>query len=609
MRRIHSAASPSSPSPTTRQMRPTPGAHERADGPRVDQAREREIADRSRADDDGGHSRLRGQGARFGRAASSRCRQRGRETVDRFGRSTSLRCGDRERARCRANARRVVLQGPRRERVAETEAEARAGRAHAGGRRRPATLSELASRSTAPRDAPATAQLGGHLLEHRGSAATNRRSCRARARCSATGAPTAPARSATTRRLGATTVATRASDAQADRPELDRRFRRDADIGIRQRPLEPAAHASREPPARSARERAARAPASACRAAASSRHRAGNRAPRSRAIGSWNKPGGHARASGRRGRARGVRGRDQPAFAHAGTRGGPALRRQRPRRPRRSPRSRAVPPARRATNTTTSTHAATCARTAGKREARVGEQHERLEARERVGRAVGVHGGHRSVVAGVQRLEHVERLATAHLSDDEAIGPHPQRGAHELAHRDPAGALGVRRVVLRAAPRAAARAGARRSPRSSRRARCRESRVESALQQRGLARARGRPLRGGSSPRGPPTGGTRHAAGPASNASSGTARAPNRRMVTHGPSMASGGITAWRREPSGRRASTIGRRRDRDGDRAAPTTRSTSRTMRGGIERRARPARAARRARRTRGRARSASPR
>ena len=29
-------------------------------------------------------------------------------------------------------------------------------------------------------------------------------------------------------------------------------------------------------------------------------------------------------------------------------------------------------------------------------------------------------------------------------------------------------------------------------------------------------------------------------------------------MVTHGPSTASGGITAWSRDPSGRRASTIG---------------------------------------------------
>ena len=66
--------------------------------------------------------------------------------------------------------------------------------------------------------------------------------------------------------------------------------------------------------------------------------------------------------------------------------------------------------------------------------------------------------------------------------------------------------------------------------------------------------------------------------------SSGTARAPNRRMVTHGPSMASGGMTAWRREPSGSRASTIGDARSRRRP-SGPTTRSTSRTIAFGVER------------------------
>ena len=63
----------------------------------------------------------------------------------------------------------------------------------------------------------------------------------------------------------------------------------------------------------------------------------------------------------------------------------------------------------------------------------------------------------------------------------------------------------------------------------------------------------------------------------------GTGRAPKRRMVTHGPSIASGGITAWRREPSGRRASTIGDARSRRRP-SGPTTRSTSRTIAVGVE-------------------------
>ena len=51
-------------------------------------------------------------------------------------------------------------------------------------------------------------------------------------------------------------------------------------------------------------------------------------------------------------------------------------------------------------------------------------------------------------MAGVERLEHVERLAAAHLADDDAVGTHAQRAAHEIAHADRADALGVRRTRL-----------------------------------------------------------------------------------------------------------------------------------------------------------------
>ena len=64
---------------------------------------------------------------------------------------------------------------------------------------------------------------------------------------------------------------------------------------------------------------------------------------------------------------------------------------------------------------------------------------------ERVGRTVGVDGGQRAVVPGVERLEHVERLRAPDLADDEAVGPHAQRGPHQRAHADPAGTLGIRR--------------------------------------------------------------------------------------------------------------------------------------------------------------------
>ena len=102
----------------------------------------------------------------------------------------------------------------------------------------------------------------------------------------------------------------------------------------------------------------------------------------------------------------------------------------------------------RATNTTASMLDATCARTAASGNRRIGEQHEGLEAGERVGRAVGVDGGHRAVVTGVERLEHVERLAAAHLADDEAVGTHAQRGPDQRPHRDPARTLGVGRTGL-----------------------------------------------------------------------------------------------------------------------------------------------------------------
>ena len=82
------------------------------------------------------------------------------------------------------------------------------------------------------------------------------------------------------------------------------------------------------------------------------------------------------------------------------------------------------------------------------RQAELGHQRQRLDAAQRVRGGVRVHRRHRAVVAGVQRLQHVERLGAAHLADDDAVRSHPQRVAHELADRDLAPAFEVRRAAL-----------------------------------------------------------------------------------------------------------------------------------------------------------------
>ena len=53
-------------------------------------------------------------------------------------------------------------------------------------------------------------------------------------------------------------------------------------------------------------------------------------------------------------------------------------------------------------------------------------------------------------MAGVHRLQHVERRGVADLADDDAVGPHAQRVADQVADRDLALALDVRRAGLEA---------------------------------------------------------------------------------------------------------------------------------------------------------------
>ena len=72
----------------------------------------------------------------------------------------------------------------------------------------------------------------------------------------------------------------------------------------------------------------------------------------------------------------------------------------------------------------------------------------RFEARERLARVVGVQRAHRAVVAGVHGLQQVERLGSAHLADDDALRPHAQAVAHQVAHGDLAFAFEVGRPRL-----------------------------------------------------------------------------------------------------------------------------------------------------------------
>ena len=73
-------------------------------------------------------------------------------------------------------------------------------------------------------------------------------------------------------------------------------------------------------------------------------------------------------------------------------------------------------------------------------------QRQGLDAGERVPWRVGVDGGDRAVVTGVHGLEHVERFSATDLTDDDAVGSHTQRVAHEVADLDLALALDVGRA-------------------------------------------------------------------------------------------------------------------------------------------------------------------
>ena len=170
-------------------------------------------------------------------------------------------------------------------------------------------------------------------------------------------------------------------------------------------------------------------------------------------------------------------------------------------------------------------------------------------------------GAHAAVVAGVHRLQHVEGLGAAALAEDDAVGPHAQRVADQVALGDLAAALQVGRPGLqpddmrllqlqlgRVLDRDDALAGV--------------DQPAHGVQQRGLA---GAGAAGDDDVQPAARGDLQHPGHrPASARRSRPAgrsrccRRANLRIDRQGPSSASGGKTMLTRLPSASRASTIG---------------------------------------------------
>src|SRR4051812_12125846 len=58
------------------------------------------------------------------------------------------------------------------------------------------------------------------------------------------------------------------------------------------------------------------------------------------------------------------------------------------------------------------------------------------QARQRLVGGIRMDGAEASEVTGVEGLQEVEGLTAAHLADDDAIGPMPQRGTEQIGDRD-----------------------------------------------------------------------------------------------------------------------------------------------------------------------------
>jgi hypothetical protein len=76
-------------------------------------------------------------------------------------------------------------------------------------------------------------------------------------------------------------------------------------------------------------------------------------------------------------------------------------------------------------------------------------QGHRLQAGWHLLGAAGMEGGHEPAVPGVGGLQHVQHLGAANLADDDAVGAHAKGVADQLAQRDLASTLDVRRAALK----------------------------------------------------------------------------------------------------------------------------------------------------------------
>ena len=225
--------------------------------------------------------------------------------------------------------------------------------------------------------------------------------------------------------------------------------------GRRPAPPPPPPAEPRRRPARAARRRRRRSPG---RASGRPGHGPPARPP---ARGSGPPP--HARGR-RRGRAASA----APLLRQRLDRAGPVERPQHPPAARSCPSSRCTrrePSAPRVRCTTTSMAAVTCSRTAAwgssspaisiivsiRRSASAGDER--------------MHGRQRAVVAGGHRLQHVQRLGSAHLPHHDPVGAHPQRVSHQRAQVDGAACPRRSPAASPAGRRAAGAAAARRRPR------------------------------------------------------------------------------------------------------------------------------------------------
>ena len=111
---------------------------------------------------------------------------------------------------------------------------------------------------------------------------------------------------------------------------------------------------------------------------------------------------------------------------------------------------RREPSRRRAAWMTTSTERDDHFADGARRQREAAHRDHRFQTRQAFARRVGVQRAHRAVVAGVHRLQQVERFGSADFADDDAFRAHTQAVLDQVAHGDLAFAFEVRRARFQA---------------------------------------------------------------------------------------------------------------------------------------------------------------